>query len=408
MKELFFILLTAVLCAAPLPAAEPQPAEWTVMLFMNGNAGLEPLDDINEMEEAGPGKGLNIVAEVGMPGWTKDGKPWAGSRRFLIKKDSGRDRSAVVSPVIYEEPGADMGDWRRVVNFVEWTKARYPARRYALILWGHGAGWQPFEKPVSHVAPRRNMLPDFNSHNEITTAELGALLARLGSTDLVASDACLMADAAVDYQIAPYAGYIVASQETVPGAGNDYASLFGALSAKPGMSAGELASLMVGVYDAFYTARPDVYRKASPPLAGATLSAVKASEMEGLAALLDSFASLALAEGGDLAAVKAARDEALHFNIPGSVDLYDFMRQTARRTRDPALAAKAKEIGLYVSGQLVTANGAVGAFAGRARGLSVYVPSPRQGSAWFGPTGGFEDLRLGKTAWGALASALAK
>ncbi len=406
MKNLALAICAAAIYAAPLPAAEPQPKEWTVMLFMNGNAGLEPLDDINEMEEAGPGKGLNIVAEVGMPGWTKDGKPWAGSRRFLIAKDPGKSKT-VVSPVIYEEQGTDMGDWRRVGRFVEWTKARYPARRYALVFWGHGAGWQPFEKPVSHVATR-NMLPDFNSHNEITTAELGALLARLGGMDLVASDACLMADAAVDYQIAPYAGYIVASQETVPGAGNDYAALFGALSARPGMSAGELASLMVDVYGAFYTARPDVYKKAAPPLGGATLSAVKASEMEGLAARLDSFASLALAEGGDLAAVKAARDEALRFNAAGSVDLYDFMRQTARRTRDPALAAKAKEIGQYLAGTLVTANAAVGSYAGRARGLSVYVPSPGQGSAWFGPTGGFEDLRLGKTAWGALASALAK
>ena len=43
--------------------------------------------------------------------------------------------------------------------------------------------------------------------------------------DIIAFDACLMADIEVAYTLQPYADYLVSSQETVPGPGFNYADI---------------------------------------------------------------------------------------------------------------------------------------------------------------------------------------
>src|SRR5207247_362951 len=50
------------------------------------------------------------------------GTPLAADRLAIFKGDANTGRVATL------------------VDFVRWATSRYPARRYALVLWGHGSG----------------------------------------------------------------------------------------------------------------------------------------------------------------------------------------------------------------------------------------------------------------------------
>ena len=126
--------------------AKAAPKEWTVMVFINGKNDLElaGLYNVNQMEKIGSTKDMNIVVEQGRMkgqagGDTDLDGDWTGSRRMLIKKDKNEEK--ITSPVLQEDKVVDMGDYKRALDFVKWSKEKYPAKRYMLIVWNHGSGW---------------------------------------------------------------------------------------------------------------------------------------------------------------------------------------------------------------------------------------------------------------------------
>ena len=124
---------------------KPQPMaqkEWTIMVFMNakndlsdsqllGLVGKWAEKDIKEMKEVGTSDKINIVVEHGIKG--------KGSKRMLITKKGGVFSSG--EKVYGEYPNADMGDYKRVVEFAQWSKKTFPAKKTMLVLWNHGLGW---------------------------------------------------------------------------------------------------------------------------------------------------------------------------------------------------------------------------------------------------------------------------
>ena len=70
----------------------------------------------------------------------------------------------------------------------------------------------------------------------------------IGKFDIIAFDACLMAQIEVFSAIAPYAEYGVASEETIPAIGFAYAGFLQQLVDNPSMSAADLARTMVDSY----------------------------------------------------------------------------------------------------------------------------------------------------------------
>ncbi len=53
----------------------------------------------------------------------------------------------------------NMGDPQTLVDLVTWTKANYPADRYALAFWGHGWSWHPGWVMEDDTARRHARLP---------------------------------------------------------------------------------------------------------------------------------------------------------------------------------------------------------------------------------------------------------
>jgi hypothetical protein len=362
-------------------AAKPKPKEWTVMVFINGKNNLEMagLYNVNQMEKIGSTKDLNIVVEQGRMNGQAAGDTdldgnWTGSRRMLIKKD--KDAEKITSPVLQQDKVVDMGDYKRAVDFVKWSKEKFPAKRYMLIIWNHGSGW------MDPMKESKGISFDDETGNYIRTAQVGLILKEAGKVDILAFDACLMNMAEVAFEVKDDAQVIVGSEETVPGLGYPYDLFLGAMAKKPATSTEEIGAVMVEAYKMFY----DAMKKPGQ------LSALRASKLDGLAVKMSEFAKLAK-DSGDLDALKAARKGVIRYDCIGAAsdpkmeisfygDIAQFAQLAAANLKesDKAAALKASAAGLqdYIDKELVIYNKATGSNrAGHemaeSKGISVYL-----------------------------------
>lgn len=358
-----------------------KPKEWTVMVFINGKNDLEMagLYNVNEMEKVGSGDSVNIVVEQGrmkgQGGDTDLDGDWTGARRMLIKKDSKPNN--ITSTVLQEDKKVDMGDYKRAVDFVKWSKQRFPAKRYMLIIWNHGSGWMDPRKDNKGISF------DDETGNYIRTAQIGKILQEAGKVDILAFDACLMNMAEVAYEVKDQAEVIVGSEETVPGTGYPYALFLSAMTKKPAMATEELGALMVEAYKMFY-------EKGNKNV---QLSALRTSKLAGLGTKMSEFAAAATA-AADLDALKAARNGTIRYDAVGAGsdpsmtisfygDIWQFAGLTAANVKESPKAAAVKTAAAalqqYIDKDLVIYNKALGKNrAGHemseSHGISVYLP----------------------------------
>ena len=216
---------------------------WTVMVYLAIDNDLEAcgLGDIFEMAEVGSNENLSIVVQVdwapGNPGRPPvfDDKDYAGTQRLLIKQDEVEiledlDEQVSASPDV-------------LADFISWGIAKYPAEHYALILGNHGGGWAGFGW-------------DFSSNYAFMSLSMLAQgiaegLANAGgpteTLDLLGFDACLMASFEVALALAPYADWLLASEESEGGEGWQYRALQTARD-DPTVTARELGEALANEY----------------------------------------------------------------------------------------------------------------------------------------------------------------
>jgi len=369
--------------SAPVPTGGVK--DITVMVYLNARNDLERfgLADVNEMEQVGSTSGMNVVAELGRSaGYDQSEGDWSGSRRYLVGVDA--DTSTITSPVLQNLPSVDMGDWRHLAEFGKWAKTRFPAKRYMLIVWNHGSGW---EKGLPAGGGLRGISYDTDTGSHISPAELALALKEMGGVDVYASDACRMQTAEVAYELRGQAAVIVGSEEDEYSSGYYYPWFLGKLSEKTGASPEEAAALAVEAFREFYA----YFDR------GATHSALRAGALEGLAAGLKAWSAAFMASGErDLA--RAAKKKAQTFRIRDSKDIYDLVRVVTEGTANPELAALGRGLMEYMDESLFAANGTVTAEYANARGLAVYAPvstyNPAyDGGAWARASGWDEFAR---------------
>ena len=221
MKRLFLLIALCMLLATGVAVAEtPAPKALTVMVYMCGS-NLETLSgsataDIGEMlgSDFDTDRVNLVVMAGGSRRWDKDLRSGeAGTVEFF------RKRGALKKKLLRPESGVNMGDPQTLTDFVRDSLRRYPAEEYALILWDHGAG------PLEGVC-----LDELNEPDRISLDGLAQALheARLPQKlSWIGFDACLMSTLEVANAVAPYADYMIASEETEPATGWDYAFLKG-------------------------------------------------------------------------------------------------------------------------------------------------------------------------------------
>ncbi|OGR73158.1 MAG: hypothetical protein A2089_12505 [Elusimicrobia bacterium GWD2_63_28] len=355
--------------ALPLPAL-PQPAEWTVMYFINGKNDLESsaMMDLNQLELVGSGAKVKITAELGrMNGQEGDDQSeggWTGVRRYLVTKDA--DTARINSPVLQDLGAADMGSWKELAAFINWSKANYPARRYALVLWDHGNGWLPVDDANSgDFYNLKGFSLDDETGREFSLPQMAEALRVTGGVDFLMLDGCNMQMASVAYELRGAARVLTASEETEPGVIVRYAQYHRLLEAKPSMDAEEFAVNTVRTYRDFFTGL-----QGDNEGAPATQSALRLDRLAPLREKLDAWASAALKT--DPAALRYARAKAKLFGEwPEYRDLYDFISLASSGSSDKEFKARGQEVLRYLKSDVVLENWAQDSVS---HGLAIYVP----------------------------------
>ncbi len=354
-------------CAPALPAAD-----WTVMYFINSKNNLEfsGLMDMNQLELVGSTDKVKITAELGrVNGHGEDDDhadgDWTGVRRYLVRRDA--DTSRILSPVLEDRGRADMGSWKELADFIRWSKANYPARRYALVLWDHGNGWKPLNYGnAAAFNSLKGFSLDDETGNEFSIPQMAEALRVTGGVDFLMLDGCNMAMASVAYELRKGAAALTASEETEPGIVVRYAQFLGLLNARPGMGPEEFAANTVTAYrDYFLTQQGD--NEGAP----VTQSALRLARMDEFRLKADAWALAAIK--ADPAALRKAKYKAKIFGEdPDFKDLYDLVGLVSEYAGDPALKALGDDLRRFQKEELLIANWAQD---DRSHGVSVYVPA---------------------------------
>ncbi len=207
---------------------------FTIMIYMCGT-DLESqygmaTADLNEMLHATISDKVNIIVETG--GTSR----WRNS----VVKNNTNQRYQVTSSglrLIEDNLGQrPMTDPHTLQDFISYSAANFPANRYALIFWDHGAG------SLSGFGYDQ-LFPNSGSMtiNQIHTALEGAGV----KFDFIGFDACLMATLETAYMLNYHADYMIASEETEPGIGWYYTNWISKLSANTSMDTVEIGRLII-------------------------------------------------------------------------------------------------------------------------------------------------------------------
>jgi len=105
---------------------------WTVMVYLAGDNNLDAagVTDLGEMKQVGSNGDINLVAQFDRHAAN------VGTTRYFLRKGG-----ALANDAIAQLGETDTGDPKALENFINWATDNYPARRYLLVLWNHGQGW---------------------------------------------------------------------------------------------------------------------------------------------------------------------------------------------------------------------------------------------------------------------------
>jgi hypothetical protein len=389
--------------------------QWTVMVYLAGDNNLDAaaLADLAEMKKVGSTAEVDVVAELDRQGGG------VGTKRYHLQKGTPLTKDAV------EDLGeTDTGDPAVLKSFIQWGIQNYPAEKYMVVLWNHGAGWDDTDiyrtarsgmglgirrrdqvvakgdnggeisvrrvrtvadKPLRRALfkttieaairpgpqPRAIAFDDTSKDfldNIETKKVLSAVTKKLGRPiDILGMDACLMSMAEVAYQIRDSVRVTVGSEEVEPGDGWPYDKILKELAAKPEMTAEELGVVIVKKYLASYDAESNV-----------TQAACDLSKCDRLAGTMDRLAE-ALTPGFSDPAIRAAifesRDQAQSYEVEDYIDLYNFCDLLQQKVGSGAVQKAANDVMDAVRAPgYVLDSGYKGSSMQHSYGVSVYFP----------------------------------
>ena len=246
------VAVLSVLVAAyaiPAVAAGDGVAEWTVLVYLDGDNNLDPdsVDDISEMMAVGSTDKVNVLVL-----WDRYSEP-----AYLYKVNAGSLElvsglevagKAVNGQEVY------MADWHLLEAFVDFGKSIMPANHYMLDLWDHGnafgyACWDDHADPAWQTSARA-----------ISLVEVGQALQGSGNMDILTYDGCTIGMIEIAYELSFISAdtgvpiqYLVASEEYIPNSGYAYNDLLDNMNSMDDLSADAVAKMMVDSYAATYS-----------------------------------------------------------------------------------------------------------------------------------------------------------
>jgi hypothetical protein len=353
--------------------------KWTFLVYMNAANDLERFGalNMNQMEQAGSTNDVNIVIQykriAQSNGYddTSNGN-WTDTRRYYVTQDS--NTSNINSPLISQSSNIDMGKAQTLQEFVRWGVAAFPAEKYCLVLWNHGAGWRS-EKKGSPIT--RGFSYDDATGNHIDTIQLAGAVNIDRKWDIITFDSSLMQMAEVAYEIRNQASYIVGSEESPPGTGYRYERLMNNLTGNPSQAPQTFASFIAQDTLAAYGTGSNI-----------TQSVLDASKVGALAPALNTLGSaLTAAQATWGTQIASARRQAETYGDAGEIDytqnkdLMDFLNKLAPATGTPpvnnaGVISAVQGVRTALTSTIIS--NANGTQHPRSNGLAIYIPSPSQ------------------------------
>jgi hypothetical protein len=354
---------TAVPATTAPPTTPGQDRDsWTFLVYVMGDTDLEPfaVQDLLEMASVGSTDDVNIVALVDRhPEFSDEGvlnlADWEDARLL------GIGRGELVE---FDAPGEmNLGDPQTLSSFLATGLTNFPADHYAVVLWDHGAGWPgmgPDESDGLDVLDMADLAQGLSD---------GLAQAGVDKVDIIGFDACLMATYEVASIVAPYADYMLSSQELEPGHGWNYEAL-AAITEHPDATPVDLGTAIVDGFAA--------QAQASGTGQDITLSMLDLGLVDELQSALAEVSGPIVAAPSDFAQpLAAARNTVLSFgrnsdpgldsNLADLGGLLDQLTGTGSVVSPAAGAARA------ILADMVVASTA-GPATTEASGLSIYFP----------------------------------
>lgn len=263
------VVFAALLALTLLPARAEADYAHTVLVYMIG-ADLQEsgyaAEDLEEMLDADIGADTCVLLLAGGAPEAFAHLPGSGADNIVYRLEGG-----AFTPVTTLPEGA-MSAPETLRSFLDFARDFAPADSTGLIFWDHGYG--PLEGFGSDAR---------EDGDRLTLFEIADALEGGERLDYLCFDACLMSAVETADFLAPYADYLIASQETEPAQGWNYAFLG---EIEPGMDGGDIGALAIdscfAQYEAMYAGYPDHMPMLS-------LACVDLRAMEGVDAAMDAF-----------------------------------------------------------------------------------------------------------------------
>ena len=214
---IFCLYGTAVPFQAASDSSQKEAAPITLMIYMCGSDLEEQNGSATQdiMEMLGSGFDWNAVQVLLMTGGSKS---WTGG---YSAGETSIYRIARGNTIrVLQEECRNMGDPATLLELLNFGYETCPAQKYALIFWNHGGG------PMNGIC-----WDTLAEGDHLTMKELDSALAQSPFAgeplEWAGFDACLMSSIETAHVMAPYARYMIASQELEPSHGWNYAFLNG-------------------------------------------------------------------------------------------------------------------------------------------------------------------------------------
>lgn len=299
------LIITMLLIGTPIiNYAANAHKPWTFLVYLAAANDLNPFADrdLAEMMKIGSNDNVNVVVYQTLQ---KDNMPKV-TNFYYVNKGS-------LEEIIQLEP-QDSGDVHTLMHALELTHTLFPSDHIAVVLWDHGSG--PLNRTYSYI---KGICYDYDTNNYLTDRDCLQAFSWAQNTlrngkkfDIIACDACLMAGLELAYTFASCADYFVASQETIPGDGYEYARVLDDfLTAIP--TPRNFAISLIGAYSDTYTRMSDI-----------TLSAIDLSLVGECVKNANSMAQLltTLLKGKQKSTVKKYINKAIQYSIKFDDGIY--------------------------------------------------------------------------------------
>ena len=269
--------------------------------------------NITQMKDATTkGNNLTFVLQAG------------GSFRWFTNeiRENSNGRYVISNGVIKMVESLDntlcMSEPDSLSDFLKWSKQKYPADRYILVLWDHGGG---LSSGYGSDELNRRKDGDTMLVNEMANAIRSSGI----KFDVIGFDACLMQTLETAMAFEPFADYYIASEEVEGGYGWFYTSAFGKLAEDPTIPTLDFARELISAYDVYNTALKDGKVDSSATLSVVDLTMIK-PVYEQMSKLFVSSNEAILADPEDYADISLSVSRAYTFHNNEQIDMINYLQ----------------------------------------------------------------------------------